>query len=150
MALELADPEFGTPGAIDLLLGTEVFGKVVLNGRRFGPRGSPSALKTHFGWVLGGVVDSEGQRDSETCCLTTTADPLGKTRALAVKRFCSLVRSNGKFDAFEEDRNEYFEQTHAERMPPRDLSKPCHKVYYLPMHAVHTCKNTSDEATHRF
>jgi len=116
--LELADPDFGTPGTIDLLLGTEVFGQVVLNGRRFGPRGSPTALKTHFGWVLGGAVNSEGQRDSETCCLTTTADPLGKTRTLAVKRFRSLERSNGKFDAFAEDMNEYFEQTRTERAPP--------------------------------
>ena len=76
MGLELADPDFGTLGAIDLLLGAEVFGQVVLHGRRVGPRGSPMVLKTNFGWVLGGAVNSERQRDSKTCCLTTTADPL--------------------------------------------------------------------------
>ena len=46
--LELADPNFGTPGAIDLVLGTEIFGQVVLHGRQFGHRGSPMALKLIF------------------------------------------------------------------------------------------------------
>ena len=68
--LELSDPDFGTPGAIDLLLGTKVFGQV---GWRFGPHGSPTVLKTHFGRVLGGGVNSGLQQDSETCCLTTTS-----------------------------------------------------------------------------
>ena len=71
--LALADPGFRTPGAIDLLLGMEVFGQVVLHGRQFGPWGSPTALKTHFSWVLGGTVNSKRQQDSETCCLTTTS-----------------------------------------------------------------------------
>ena len=73
------------------------------------------------------------------------ADPLGETRALAVRRFhsleCSLC-SNGKFDAFAEVMNEYFEKTLAERVPPRDMSKPCYEVYYLPMHAVHKTTST--------
>ena len=151
--------------------------------------------------MLGGAVNSERQRDSETtCCLTTTraddllrrfwevedpalqqpifsaeektvvkhfeethtrdkvgrfvlplpikedADALGETRALAVRRFRSLqrsLRSNGKFDAFAEVMNEYFEQTHAERVPPRDMSKPCHELYYLPMHAVYKTTSTT-------
>ena len=37
--LELADPDFRTPEAIDLLFGTEVFSQVVLHGRWSGPRG---------------------------------------------------------------------------------------------------------------
>ena len=75
--LELADPDFGTPGASNLLLGTEVFGQVVLHNRRFELRGSPTALKTHFEWVLGGAVNSQRQRNSDTCCLTmTSADNL--------------------------------------------------------------------------
>ena len=198
--LELADPDFGTPGAIDLLLGTEIFGQVVLHGRRFGPRGSPTALKTHFGWVLGGAVNSKQRQDSQTCCLTTAstddllrrfwevedpalqqpllsteekmvirhfedahtrdkfgrfvvplpikenADPLDETKSLAVRRFRSLeraLRSNGKFDAFEEVIDEYLEQDHAEAVPIRDMSKPCHEVYYLPMHAVHKTTSTT-------
>ena len=52
--IRLADPDFGTPGSVDLLLGADVFSRTMLHGRRFGPSGSPSAFKTCFGWVLVG------------------------------------------------------------------------------------------------
>ena len=54
-----------------------------------------------------------------------------------------LLSLNGKFDAFAEVMNEYFEQTHTERVPTQDMSKPCHEVYYLPMHAVHKTTSTT-------
>ena len=52
--LALADPDFGQPGKIDLLLGVEVFSEVMRQGRRSGMPGSPSAFETDFGWVLAG------------------------------------------------------------------------------------------------
>ena len=54
--LQLADPDFGRPGQIDLLLGVDIFVEVLLAGRRFGPPGTPTAFETHFGWVLAGSV----------------------------------------------------------------------------------------------
>ena len=56
--LTLADPDFGRPGKIDLLLGVEVFSDVVRQGRRCGAPGSPSAFETDFGWVLAGETNS--------------------------------------------------------------------------------------------
>ena len=53
--LQLADPEFGQPGKIDLLLGVEVFAEVVL---QLGSPGSPIAFDTQFGWVLAGITIS--------------------------------------------------------------------------------------------
>ena len=71
--LSLADPDYGTPGAVDMLLGADVFSRVVLHGRRFGPVGSPSAFKTQFGWVLTGSVGSKNPTGSngrsESCHL---------------------------------------------------------------------------------
>ena len=55
--LQLADPSFGSPGAIDLLLGVDIFVATLLNGRRSGPPGSPTAIETEFGWVLAGNTD---------------------------------------------------------------------------------------------
>ena len=52
--LPLADPSFGQPGRIDILLGVDIFVNILLQGRRVGPHGSPSALNTEFGWVLAG------------------------------------------------------------------------------------------------
>ena len=67
--LQLADPEFGEPGKIDLLLGADIFSQVVLHGRRFGRSGSPSAFKTRFGWVLTGAVKvGHASRGSTSYC----------------------------------------------------------------------------------
>jgi hypothetical protein len=64
--LQLADPEFGSPGRIDLLLGVDVFVKVLLTGRRYGKPGTPTAFETHFGWVLAGSIEGNNSH-----CLVT-------------------------------------------------------------------------------
>ena len=72
--LTLADPYFGTPGSVDVLLGADVFSRAVFNGRRFRPSRSPSAFRTHFGWVLAGTVRDkcDHQKSTDTCCHPTT------------------------------------------------------------------------------
>ena len=71
--IELADPEFGTPARIDLILGADVYNKVIRHGRRSGPPGSPTANKTAFGWVLAGTVQTSGPiKNADTCCLSST------------------------------------------------------------------------------
>ena len=52
--LELADPDYGTPAQVYILLGEDVFSKAVLHGWRFGPTRAASAFKTCFGWVQNG------------------------------------------------------------------------------------------------
>ena len=47
--LRLADPDFGKPGRIDLLLGVDIFVDVVRQGRRKGSCDSPTAFETAFG-----------------------------------------------------------------------------------------------------
>ncbi len=55
--LHLADPNFGEPRRIDVLLGIDVYAEVMLQGQRNGPPGTPSAFETKFGWVLSGKTD---------------------------------------------------------------------------------------------
>ena len=55
--LTLADPSFGRPSKIDLLLGVEVFTQTLLSGRRVGPSIAPIAIETEFGWVLAGRAE---------------------------------------------------------------------------------------------
>ncbi len=55
--LSLADPTFGQPGRIDVLLGVDVFADVLRQGRRKGPPGTPVAFETEFGWVLSGHAE---------------------------------------------------------------------------------------------
>ena len=52
--LDLADPEFGTPGREDVLLRADYYGEILLHGRRLGPRGTPFAQKTCMLWVSPG------------------------------------------------------------------------------------------------
>ena len=61
--LPLAEPAFGQPGRIDILLGVDVFVDILSHGRRVGPPGSPVALETEFGWVLCGSTDSSMSTD---------------------------------------------------------------------------------------
>ena len=55
--LDLADPEFGTPARVDVLLGADYYGEVLLRGRRWGPRGTPYAQRTCF-WMGSGRTTS--------------------------------------------------------------------------------------------
>ena len=65
--VQLADPSFGQPGKIDILLGVDVFVNVLLHGRRSGPPGSPVAFETKFGWVLAGETNA----CTPAACITT-------------------------------------------------------------------------------
>ncbi len=56
--LPLADPSFGDPQCVDVLLGIDIFVDILRQGRRTGPIGSPVAIETEFGWVLCGGSDS--------------------------------------------------------------------------------------------
>ncbi len=61
--IPLADPAFGQPGRIDIILGADVFVDVLLHGQWTGPPGSPVALETGFGWVLSGCTDPSASTD---------------------------------------------------------------------------------------
>lgn len=52
--LPLADPKFATPGKIDMLLGAEVYGQILLDGIIRQSKGSLIAQNTIFGWILSG------------------------------------------------------------------------------------------------
>ena len=64
--LQLADPDFGRPGKVDILLGIDVYANVLLHGRRNGPPDSPVAFETKFGWVLAGRTNSSSSHHCVT------------------------------------------------------------------------------------
>ena len=69
--LPLADPGFGQPGRIDILLGVDVFVDILRHGRRTGPPGSPTAFETEFGWVLCGSAGSATSSAQANLHITT-------------------------------------------------------------------------------
>lgn len=56
--LKLADPQFLSYEKIDLLLGADIFGEIILPGLIKGEKGTPMAQNTKLGWILSGVIDA--------------------------------------------------------------------------------------------
>ncbi|XP_029177465.1 uncharacterized protein LOC114945397 [Nylanderia fulva] len=54
--LQLADPDPTNREPIDLLIGADLYGLILLEGLRRGPRDSPVAQQTIFGWILFGTL----------------------------------------------------------------------------------------------
>ena len=50
--IQLADEQFNMPGTIDLLLGADTMDDVLLKGMITGPKGTPLAQHTTFGWAI--------------------------------------------------------------------------------------------------
>ncbi|XP_062703912.1 uncharacterized protein LOC134286324 [Aedes albopictus] len=67
----LADPEFNTPGQIDMLLGVTPFLHLLKSGRVQLRPDLPDLQETHLGWVVAG--DVEDQQNEQQCFVATTA-----------------------------------------------------------------------------
>ncbi|CAG9122367.1 unnamed protein product [Plutella xylostella] len=71
--VKLADPTFATPSKIDLLLGAEVCGQIIVDGLIRGPPGTPLAQNTKLGWILFGQVTNEC-KDNKLCSTTSVVN----------------------------------------------------------------------------
>lgn len=92
-SLVLADPSFERPAKIDLLLGAEVYSKIMMEGLIQGNNGSFIAQKTKLGWVLSGVVEdtvSKGQMSRHLNCHTVTIDRIEDDGNALLKKFWEL------------------------------------------------------------
>lgn len=52
--LKLADPNFAVPGAIDVILGADVFSHIIEDGVIKGKKNAPIAQLTKLGWIVSG------------------------------------------------------------------------------------------------
>ena len=87
--LLLANPAFGLPGRIDLLLEVDIFVSVLLQGWRTGPPGTPVALETEIGWVLSGNTEPITEAEQVNLCVTSfhSSTPSGDD---ILRKFCHL------------------------------------------------------------
>jgi hypothetical protein len=49
--------KFKISGAVNILLGADMFGKLMQSGHVIGAHGTPTAMETVLGWVLTGQTD---------------------------------------------------------------------------------------------
>lgn len=54
--MQLADQFSRQPGKIDLLIGSDIYGQIILDDLYRGTSTSPLAQKTIFGWILSGPI----------------------------------------------------------------------------------------------
>jgi len=66
--IKLADPTFHLPGKIDLLLGSEIFWKLLCVGQIQLGKSKPIFQKTKLGWVISGKADLVTQPRSKVQC----------------------------------------------------------------------------------
>lgn len=66
-SLELADPSFDIPNKIDLLLGAEIYGQILLEGVIRVPPSLLIAQNTRLGWILSGQVGSKINQGEIAC-----------------------------------------------------------------------------------
>jgi hypothetical protein len=55
--LRLADPDFHTPADVDILLGSDIFWDLILDGKQTGPPNSPIGINSYLGWLVAGRTD---------------------------------------------------------------------------------------------
>lgn len=78
--LRLADPTFNRVGKVDLLLGNDVIGDLLLPGFQRGGKGSPLAQETSLGWIVSGPINARALTREINCSVATTSseDDLSK------------------------------------------------------------------------
>ncbi|XP_036140647.1 uncharacterized protein LOC118644911 [Monomorium pharaonis] len=62
--LTLADPDYTSPGKIDIILGADVYPQIIEEGIRKGNSNSLLAQRTKFGWIISGLVNRTTVSDS--------------------------------------------------------------------------------------
>ncbi|XP_047022485.1 uncharacterized protein LOC124631893 [Helicoverpa zea] len=109
--LDLADPGFTTPGKIDILLGAEVYGNVLLDGIIRHPEGNLVAQNTILGWVVSGrttLDDKTGRKRITTLHAQINDDDL-------LRQFWEIEREPNnikrKFSKEEEMCEEFYDAT---------------------------------------
>ncbi|XP_039951398.1 uncharacterized protein LOC120768688 [Bactrocera tryoni] len=70
----LADPEFGIPGPVELLIGADIWPALVLNDVVAGSHNEPCALHTRLGWVVLGPVASNESKSTLFSSLIDVSD----------------------------------------------------------------------------
>ncbi|XP_018396261.1 PREDICTED: uncharacterized protein LOC108774612 [Cyphomyrmex costatus] len=84
--LKLADPDFNVPADIDMLIGAEIFWKLICAGQIKPSRNKPTLQKTLLGWILSGPTSSIPSNSSSSIISCSVTEELNH----ALSRFWEL------------------------------------------------------------
>lgn len=146
--LKLADPEFCITGAIDILLGADVYGQILEEGIIKGGPTAPTAQLTKFGWIVSGPSGSHNEHPMlHTFHLNIDADLNEK-----LQRFWTLDEvpnaANQQATPADQECENHFLTTHSRdkdgryivrlpfKSPPSDLGESKSKAQRM-LHCLH-------------
>lgn len=72
--LQLADPDYNSPGRVDLLLGADAFWDLLSEGQIKLGKNLPCLQNTSFGWIVSGRVPNQGYQPSIRCNFVQEVD----------------------------------------------------------------------------
>ncbi|XP_071578643.1 uncharacterized protein [Temnothorax nylanderi] len=125
--LELADPDPTNSDPIDLIIGADLYGDLLLDGIRKGSRGQPLAQHTVFGWVLSGPA-----ADPDTRPRTIRAQHCSSSPSLEeeLRRFWETEEIPRAISLSPEDQQceDHFLATHWRRPDGRYVIRPPFKT----------------------
>ncbi|XP_011258489.2 uncharacterized protein LOC105252680 [Camponotus floridanus] len=109
--LSLADPQFGSPSAVDLIIGADLYPQIIKEGLRKGPSNTPIAQLTAFGWVISGPVSSESPHLAARSCHITM-----DSRLYDFLHRLEEISANHEASLSPEDQHceQHFKDTHAQ------------------------------------
>ncbi|XP_026829094.1 uncharacterized protein LOC113562802 [Ooceraea biroi] len=82
--LSWADPDPGSAEPIDVIIGADLYGSVILDGIRRGGQGDPIARNSIFGWLISGPVGLTASSNASSACLATDAHPAVSVHHISV------------------------------------------------------------------
>nr|XP_012215482.1 PREDICTED: uncharacterized protein LOC105667925 [Linepithema humile] len=117
--LTLADPLFNVPAKVDAILGADIYDRILEPDIRRGDPGTPTALRTAFGWVLTGTVQANEQGTVASHRLSVHHALSTDDISRALQRFWEIeeIPSQQPQDPDETKAEQHFRATHA-----RDLT----------------------------
>lgn len=125
--LNLADPLYYQKNKIDLILGSDVFGQIIMEGLQVGVEGEPIAQQTYFGWVLSGKVFSDIERK-----ITVTSMHTLFTLESLMKNFMTVesLEDESSMSIEEQLSEEFFKRTHRRNDEGRFITRLPFKFYF--------------------
>lgn len=106
----LADPTFDTPGPIDLLIGADIYGEILLDGIKKDPQHKCVAQKSELGWIISGRLTQNSKVSISRLKSHVTLADIDKQ----LKRFWEAeeLHPERHRTAEEEQCEKHYEQTH--------------------------------------
>lgn len=141
--IQLADPEFQSPDAVDLLIGADYYGKIREEGLRQDPINAPTAQAKIFGWILFGPSEEFCKLPSELQNYHTSTD---EELYELLQTFWKLdelpMKSNSSLSTEDQAYEDHFKATHSRDSEGRYVVK-------LPFRKLTEFHHMADTAPHR-